>query len=204
MVMFSGRWVERLKRIQDYEKMKPPERVTIALDEETAELFKKAKKELRVSQSELMREALKFYCEYRTLFEPVDAEKVRAYIEMLPAGEHIIMDIDHWLLFLNFIESHPEKDKFWESHKAICEAHAEQFKYKLYHAEYILKRLEACNLFKLNEDSENAFTQVLGQDITRKFIKTELEEIFGGMGLKVEIKEDLAKLRVRVLQDLNR
>jgi hypothetical protein len=184
--------------------MKPPERVTIALDEETAELFKKVKKELRVSQSELMREALKFYCEYRTLFEPVDAEKVRAYIEMLPAGEHIIMDIDHWLLFLNFIESHPEKDKFWESHKAICEAHAEQFKYKLYHAEYILKRLEACNLFKLNEDSENAFTQVLGQDITRKFIKTELEEIFGGMGLKVEIKEDLAKLRVRVLQDLNR
>jgi hypothetical protein len=58
--------------------MKPPERVTIALDEETAELFKKVKKELRVSQSELMREALKFYCEYRTLFEPVGVEKVRA------------------------------------------------------------------------------------------------------------------------------
>ncbi len=183
--------------------MKVPERVTIALDEETAELFKKAKAELRVSQSELMREALKFYCKYRTLFEPVDAEKVRTYIEMLSTGEHIIIDIDHWLLFLNFIKSHPDNEKFWESHKAICESHAEQFKYKLYHAEYILKRLEACNLFKLHEDSENAFTIVLGPDITREFVKTELEEIFAGMGLKVEIKEDLAKLRVRVLHDLD-
>ena len=185
--------------------MKVPERVTIALDEETAELFKKAKAELRTSQSELMREALKFYCKYRTLFEPVDEVKVRTYVEMLSTGEHIIMDIDHWLLFLNFIESHPDNEKFWKSHKAICEAHAEQFKYKHNHdAEYVLKRLEACNLFKLSEESENAFTLVLGPDITREFVKTELEEIFGGMGFKVDIKEDLAKLRVRVLQDLNR
>jgi len=185
-------------------KMKPPERVTVALDEETFEVFKKMKDELRVSQSELMREALKFYCKYRTLFEHIDAEKVRTYIEMLSTGGHIIMDIDHWLLFLNFIKSHPEKDKFWGSHKAICEAHAEEFKHKFYRAEGILKRLEACNLFKLSEDSKNTFNLVLGPDITRRFIKTELEEIFGGMGLKVEIKEDLAKLRVRVLHDLNR
>ncbi len=174
------------------------------MDKDTFEVFKKMKDELKVSQSELMREALKFYCKYRTLVEPVDAEKVRTYIEMLATGEHIIMDIDHWLLFLNLVESHPDKEKFWESHKAICEAHAEQFNYKLYHAEGILKRLEACNLFKLREDSENAFTLILGPDVTRKFIKTELEEIFGGMGLKVDIKEDLAKLRVRVLQDVNR
>jgi len=181
--------------------MKPPERVTIALDEETAELFKKAKNELRVSQSKLMREALKFYCKYRTLFEPVDEVKVRTYIEMLSTGEHIILDIDHWLLFLNFVESHPEKEKFWELHRTVCQAHAEQFKYKLYHAEHILKRLEACNLFKLSEDSANAFNLVLGPDVTREFVKTELAEIFGRMGLKVEIKEDLAKLRVRILQD---
>lgn len=184
--------------------MKPPERVTVAMDEETFAVFKKTKDELRISQSELMREALKFYCKYRTLFEHVDVEKVRTYIQMLSTGEHIILDIDHWLLFLNFIESHPERDKFWESHKAICEAHAEQFKHKLYHAEGILKRLEACNLFKLSEETENAFTIVLGPDITRRFIKTELEEIFRRMGFKVEIKEDLAKLRVKVMQDLNR
>jgi len=56
----------------------------------------------------------------------------------------------------------------------------------------------------LSEETENAFTIVLGPDITRRFIKTELEEIFRRMGFKVEIKEDLAKLRVKVMQDLNR
>jgi len=184
--------------------MKLPERVTIVLDEETAELFKEAKKELRVSQSELMREALKFYCKYKTLFEAIDEALVRTYIEMLSSGEHIIVDIDHWLLFLNFIESHQEKEKFWALHREVCQAHAEQFKYRQYPVEYILKRLEACNLFTLRKDSENSFTLVLGSDIAKRFIKTELEEIFEGMGFKVNIKEDLAKLRVRVSKDLNR
>jgi hypothetical protein len=33
-------------------------------------------------------------------------------------------------------------------------------------------------------------------------VKTELEEIFAGMGFIVEIKEDFAKLRVKVIHDL--
>jgi len=36
--------------------MKAPERITIAMDEETVELLKKMKEDLGVSQSELMRE----------------------------------------------------------------------------------------------------------------------------------------------------
>ncbi len=186
----------------EQKEMKQPERVTISLDEEAAELFKKVRKELKVSQSELMREALKFYDKYRVLYESLNAEKVQTYIEMLAHGEHVIMDIDHWLLFLKFIESHPEKEQFWELNKAISEAHAEQFKHQYHRVEPVLRRLEACNFFKLSEDAKNVFTLVLGSDITRRFIKTELEDIFGRMGFKVGIKEDLTKLRVSVLHDV--
>jgi hypothetical protein len=184
--------------------MNPPERVTISLDDETANLFKSMKKELKVSQSELMREALKFYGKYRMLFDSVDEVKVRTFVELLATGEHIIVDIDHWLLFLDLIETHPGKERFWEAHKAICAAHAEEFKYKRYRADYVLKRLETCNLFKLHEDSTDAFTLVLGPDIARKFIKTEIEEILGRMGLEVGVKEDVAKLRVRIVHDLQK
>ena len=38
------------------DEMKSPERITIALDEETAGLFKKMKQDMGLSQSELMRE----------------------------------------------------------------------------------------------------------------------------------------------------
>jgi hypothetical protein len=182
--------------------MKAPERVTIALDEETAGLFKKMKEDLGISQSELMRESLKFYGKHRNLFDFVEDKKVYTHAEMLSAGEHVILDIDHFLLFLTFMESHPEKERFWNLHKEVCQAHAEQFKHKLYNAESILKRLEACNLFKLSKSSKNEFTVVLNSDLAKKFVKMEIEEIFSGMGLEVETKEDFTKLRVKVLHDL--
>ena len=181
--------------------MKAPERITIAMDKETFAVFKKMKEDLGISQSELMREALKFYSKHRTLFEFIEDKKVYVHAEMLSAGEHIVLDIDHWLLFLSFIETHPEKEKFWDLHREVCQAHAEQFKHKFYRAEYLLKRLEACNFFKLNKTSKNEFTLVLGSDVPKEFVKTELAEILGGMGFLVEIKEDFAKLRVKVLHE---
>lgn len=179
-----------------------PERVTIALDDGTVELFKKMKKDMEVSQSELMREALKFFGRHKMLFELSDDMMVYAYSEMLSAGEHIILDLDHWMLFLNFIETHPDKEKFWSLHGEVCRAHAEQFKHKLFNAESILRRLEICNLFSISRHGENVFTLIFNSDSARKFVRIELEEIFAGMDFTVEIKEDFSKLRVKVIDDL--
>jgi hypothetical protein len=178
---------------------KAPERVTIALDEETAKLFRDMRENLGISQSELMREALKFYSKHRALFESVDEEKIYAYSEMLSVGEHIILDIDHWILFLTFIETHPDKEKFWEMHRQVSQAHAEEFRQKNHKAEAVLRRLELCNLFKLSRTSDADFTLLLGYDIPKKFVKTELLDIFSKMGIKVDIKEDFSKLRIKVL-----
>jgi len=178
---------------------KAPERVTIALDEETAKLFRDMREDLGVSQSELMREALKFYSKHRALFESVDEEKIYAYSEMLSVGEHIILDIDHWILFLTFIDTHPDKEKFWEMHKRVSQAHADEFKHKNHKADTVLRRLELCNLFKLSRTSDTDFTLLLGYDIPKMFVKTELLDIFSKMGIKVDIKEDFSKLRVKIL-----
>ena len=180
--------------------MKAPERITVALDKETAGLFKKMRDEMGISQSELMREALKFFNRHKSLFDYIDDKKVYTHAQMLSAGEHVIIDIDHWLLFLNFLESHPEKEKFWELHKGVCQAHAEQFKHENFSPEIILKRLETCNLFKLSKTSDTDFTLVLGHDVAKNFVKTELEEIFRGMDVKVEVKEDFSKLRLKVIK----
>ena len=182
--------------------MKSPERITIALDEDTASLFKKLRDDSGLSQSELMREALKFYGKHRSLFDLAEDEKVYTHAEMLSAGEHVILDIDHWILFLNFIENHPDKEKFWELHKKVSRAHAEQFKHKLYNAESIVKRLEICNLFQTSKTSKNEFTLIFGSELSKKFIRTELEEIFQGMGFMVDIKDDFSKLRLKVIHDL--
>lgn len=180
---------------------KAPWRITIAMDEDTFTMFKKMQDELGVSQSELVREALKFYNKHRMLFESIEDRKMYTHAEMLRLGEHIIMDIDHWLLFLKFIESHPEQEKFWELNKAICEAHSEQFKHKYYRVGPVLKRLEACNFFTVTQLAKNEYTLVLSSDVLKNFVKTLLEETFCGMGFQVDIKEDLAKLRLKVLSE---
>lgn len=178
--------------------MKNPVRVTIALDEETAVLFEKIREELRLSQSELMRRALKFYNDNRGLHASAPEGRILTYIDMLPGGEHVILDVDHWLMFLKLIDTSPEKEKFWEEHRKVARSHAEQFSKKIVSAEMLFSRLEACNFFKVTKNAENDFTLVLGSELTKKFIAILIEEILSGMGYKVEIKENLAKLRVKV------
>ena len=71
------------------------------------------------SDSEVMRRALKFYSENKTLENPPVKKKIHAYLGMLLTGEHVILDVDHWLMFLRRIASSPEKEKFWTEHREV-------------------------------------------------------------------------------------
>ncbi len=124
--------------------------------------------------------------------------KVYTYIDMLLSGEHIILDVDHWLLFLDLIETSSEKERFWDRCRRIARAHAEQLRCKINSARDLLERLETCNFFRLNENSENEFTLVLLSEAPKKFIRIFLEEFFSVMGMRAEIREDLAKLRISI------
>ena len=183
---------------KDFGQSKGIERVTIALDEETAEVLKNLKDNSNRSQSEIFRKALKFYEKYNYLFSEDSKlnEKIDAYLDLLSDGEHIIIDVDHYLSILKFIDSAPNKDEFWAEHRQIGKQHAEQFKDDIKTFEDVVTRLETCNLFKIIQESSSRFTLLLGSDISKNFIKTLLEEIFNGMGIKADIKEGFAKLRI--------
>lgn len=173
-------------------------RVTIALDEKCFENLQKMSEELQVSHSELVRKSIEFYKKYKDFLEKGNgAEKrLNTYIEMLSAGEHIILDVDHYLSFLKFIEESPNKEKFWENHKEIGRSHAEQFHDKFESFEDVLRRLETCNFFKMVKETSNRYTLLLGSEIPRTFIRTFMEEVLNGMGFQVEIKENLTKLTI--------
>jgi len=83
--------------------VKNPIRITVALDEEMAELLEKIKEETSLSQSELIRQALRFYQENRALTDASVKKRLNIYMDMLLSGEHVILDVDHWLLLLNII-----------------------------------------------------------------------------------------------------
>jgi hypothetical protein len=118
-----------------------PTRVTVAFDETTAKLLDKFCSETKLSQSEIMRRALKGYDQNRQLEDPAIAKRVQLYMELLMKGEHIILDIDHWLIFLQLIDSSPEKERFWGKHREVARAHAEQLKTTTSSGEELLMRL---------------------------------------------------------------
>ena len=180
---------------------KNPTRITVAFDQPTANLLEKLSLEKELSQSEIMRRAIKFYNDNQTLVDPVLRKKVYAYMDLLLGGEHVILDADHWLLFLQLIQSSPEKEKFWEEHRKVARAHKEQLKNKIRSPEELLNRLEICNFYRLTKISERDFTLVFGSELSKQFVHVFLEEYFSAMDMKVEIKENLTKLTVSVRSD---
>ena len=175
-----------------------PTRITVAFDKPTADLLEKISADSQVSQSEIMRRALKFYNENKTLGDPTIKKKIHTYLDMLLTGEHIILDVDHWLMFLRLIASSPEKEKFWVEHKEAARAHWEQLKSKVHSPEELLYRLEICNFYRLIKNAPNDYTLVLVSEVSKDFIRIFLEEYFAAMGVKAEIKENLTKLRVTI------
>jgi len=175
-----------------------PTRITVAFDKTTADLLEKISTESEVSQSEVMRRALRFYSENKVLEDPANKKKIHGYMDMLLSGEHVILDVDHWLMFLSLIASSPEKEKFWNEHKEVARAHWEQLKTKVHSPEEMLTRLEICNFYRLTKNAPNDYTLVLVSETSKDFIKIFLEEYFAAMGVKAEIKENLTKLRVTI------
>ena len=177
---------------------KNPTRITVAFDQSTANLLDKISTETELSQSEIMRRAIKFYSDNKTLTDPALRKKAYAYMDLLLGGEHVILDVDHWLLFLRLIENSPDQEKFWAEHREVARAHKEQLKSKVLSAENLLTRLEVCNFYRLTKNSEREFTLIFGSELPKKFVRVFLEEFFSAMAIKAEIKENLTKLNVSV------
>jgi len=87
-----------------------PTRITVAFDQSTASLLDKISKENGLSQSEIMRRALRFYYENKAIEDTTTRKKLYTYMDLLLSGEHIIQDVDHWLLFKKLFESSPIKE----------------------------------------------------------------------------------------------
>lgn len=128
--------------------------------------------------------------------DPTTRKRVRAYMDLLLGGEHVVLDVDHWLLFLRFIEASPGAARFWDEHRKVAQSHREQLRSKANSMEEILARLENCNFFRITKNSEKDFTLVLGSEIPKTFVRILIEEFFSVAGIKAEIKENLAKISV--------
>lgn len=172
--------------------MNKTKKISAALDEVTLNSVEQIGVQDGLSYSEVIRRAINFYNENRSFSK----QKCVAYLNLLSSGEHVIIDIDHWYHFLDFVQSSPNQDIFWTKHKEIARFYGEQVKNEVSTVEELLSRLETCNFFKVIKVSETDFTLVLGSELPKKFIMNFLEEVFSATEMKVTLKGNLSKINV--------
>ncbi len=176
--------------------MKNLYRITVVVDEETFKRLKEIKEKENISLNRIIKHAINLYLKYKDMG---NIDKINIYFDMLLKGEHIILDIDHWLVMLKLIKKYNAMKEFLEEHRKIAIAHGEQLREKLNDAEDFFKRLEACNFFKYIKDRDNVYTLVLNHEDYKEFIKILVEEVLKHMGYNIRIKEDILKLRVYLI-----
>lgn len=172
--------------------MKKTKKITAALDEATLNFVEQISAEENFPYSEVIRRAINFYNENRMF----PKQKYIAYMNLLSSGEHVIIDVDHWYLFLDFIQSSQNQEAFWTKHREIARFHAEELKSKVATVEDLLNRLESCNFFKVIKVSKDDFTLILGSELPKKFITLFLEEFFSANEMKVTLKGHFSKINV--------
>jgi len=173
------------------------QRITVALDNGAGEVFRNLETEFR-SKSELFRRALHFYSEHRKVLGEHGVEKIQIWIDALSKGEYVILDLDYWILFLKFVEKSPYKDEFRESCKAVGRSFASRLSSEIHSVEEFLKRVEACNFYRLNKIAEDEFVLIPNSDFGKMFIKNFIYDVLTEMGYKIKIDENMSRLRVRV------
>ena len=134
----------------------------MAIDENAEKTLQKLSKELGVSYSFLVRQAIKL------LGELPDPTLVRQWCSLLQKGEQVILDLDRLCLLLRHVNR--LESSFYKENRRVSKSHAQQLR-NMEPLEY-LKRLEACNLFRLVVNGDNQFTLIQPSPLLRKFVKT--------------------------------
>lgn len=172
-------------------------RVTAAFDGKTYDLLEALRKQMGTSQSDALRRMVRHYAESPSPEDSRQRKRMQLYLRLLDGGEHVILDIDHLSVLLKAVgQPTPE---FREALRAVARSHADQWRKSPPGPEELLERLEACNFFKVSAGGGGQFTLLPGSESLRDFAKWVVADFLEALGHRAEIQEDLAKLRVRIL-----
>lgn len=181
----------------DITRRRAPQRLSISLDDESVKLIEKFQLKFKTSKADVIRRALRCYNEIEEAGGP-PLDYIRAYIDFLAKGEHVIVDVDHWRTIFNEIGEGSKK--FWDEVHRIGDNHRAEYCDKgLRSVREILDYVEKANWYKLSADSEHGYTLVLNVPESKKFVKTFFEGLFSAYPQIIEITEGFGKIRINVV-----
>lgn len=176
---------------------RPPVRLSVSLDDETAKLIEKIHSKLGTSKADVVRLSIR----YLNIAEEkggVPLSTVNACLDFLAKGEHVIVDVEHWQSLFKEISNGSEK--FWAEVREVGKNHwGEYYDKGLRSVRDILEYVEKTNWYTMNVDSEHDFTLILRVPSSKRFVKTFFEGFFNASPYQVKISESYGKIRMSVM-----
>lgn len=174
-----------------------PVRLSISLDEESADLIEKLQGKHETSKADIIRRAV-HYLNVAEEKGGVSLDSCKAYLDFLSRGEHVVIDIEHWKAL--FTEIGDGSEEFWREVCNIGRHHWKEYYDKgLRDVKEILEYVEKTNWYKLSVDSEQSFTLTLSVREAKRFVRSFFEGLFDASTHKVSITESYGKIRVTIM-----
>ncbi len=168
------------------------ERLSVSLDSEAKRKLEELRRKKGKNISELIRELIDLG--HEVMKSDADIGSIRAWVDYLAKGQHMILDIEHWRVIFSEIEKVDNKE-FWKQMEEIGLSHAIQYKVKgLDTVEKILKYVEKANWYEIKDEGNGVYTLILNDLKIKRFVRVFLENVFRGQGINAEIKEGFGKL----------
>jgi len=174
-----------------------PVRLTISLDQESWALIEQLQQKYKTSKADVLRKAV-FCLDIVEKVGLTSPDTIKAWLDFLGKGEHVIVDVEHWRAIFNEIGE--GNQEFWEKVREIGRYHwGEYYDKGLRTVREILEYVEKTNWYRLSVDSEKGFTLVLNVREAKRFIREFFEGLFEMSPHKVSITETEGKLRINVM-----
>ncbi len=169
-------------------------RISVAVDEETRRVIEDLARKEDKTISDVIRHAILFYSKLRDRARNIPLDAAEEYLDIIPSGDNIIVDIELWLTILDELNNITSED-FWNLIEKIGYKHGFEFKNRgIKDIEKILKSLELKHLFELKETGGGGYTLILTTRGEVKLLKKYIKGLFESAGIDVEIVEGIRKL----------
>ncbi|WP_255171135.1 ribbon-helix-helix protein, CopG family [Natrononativus amylolyticus] len=170
------------------------ERVTASLDADSIEALETLCTKTDSPQSEIVRRALTFYA---TNFEAANghaSDKLGQHYQMLMSGEHVLLDIDFFHVFLEYCyaDGDPEPELV-QAIDRVSDYHAREYATEFETIGDLLTWLSFCGFLEVQRNTEDTYHVIFPSEATRWFATRFIERSTVEMPLEIDIERGVLK-----------
>lgn len=169
-------------------------RITASIDEEDCERINNLVDRSDMTQSEVVRQAIRFYDANYEAASANQTYNLNQYYQMLSTGEHVLLDIDFLHCFLNYIYDGGCADEaFLAMADRVSDYHCQEYQDRFSDLGDVLTWLSVSGFLTVRTEFENSYYIVFPSESVRWFMCRFIDRSTAELPFDIEIDAGISK-----------